>query len=340
MRPINVADYEALAEQRLSPLAWAYYSTGSDGEVTLRENVAAFARLRLRPRALVDVSAIELTTTLLGTPVRMPIAVAPTAGHRLAHPEGECATARAAGDAGTLMVVATEATRTLEDIADAVAGPLWFQLYVYRTRALAESLVRRAEEAGYRALVLTVDAPVWSRRERVLRCPDEWPADLPVANIADQEELDYPASLTWHDLAWLRSQTALPLVLKGIMTAEDARRAVEHGVEAIVVSNHGGRQLDGVAASIEALPEVRAAAEHCEVYLDGGIRRGSDVLKALALGARAVFVGRPVLFGLAVDGAAGARHVLELLRDELALAMALSGTPTLAAIGPALVRSA
>jgi 4-hydroxymandelate oxidase len=340
MGPANVADYEALAERRLSPLAWAYYSTGSDGEVTLRENVAAFARLRLRPHTLVDVSAIDLTTTLLGMPVGMPIGVAPTAGHCLAHPDGECATARAAGDAGTLMVVATEATRTLEDIARGATGPLWFQLYVYRTRALAETLVRRAEEAGYRALVLTVDAPVWSRRERVLRCPDEWPADLPVANIADQEELDYPASLTWHDLAWLRSQTSLPLVLKGIMTAEDARRAVEHGVEAIVVSNHGGRQLDGVPASIDALPEVRAAAEHCEVYLDGGIRRGSDVLKALALGARAVFVGRPVLFGLAVGGAAGARHVLELLRDELALAMALSGTPTLAAIGPALVRSA
>jgi len=341
MRPINLTDYEALAKRRLTPLAWAFYSTGSDDEVTLRANVSAFARLRLRLHTLVDVSVSDLTTTLLKAPVSMPIGVAPTAGHCLAHPEGECATARAAGEAGTLMIAATEATRRLEDIAQAATGPLWFQLYVYRTRALAESLVRRAEEAGYRALVLTVDAPVWSRRERTLRCPDDWPADLPAANIADQSELDYPTSLTWRDLAWLRSLTALPLVLKGLLTAEDARLAVEHGVEAIAVSNHGGRQLDGAPAAIEALPEVAAAVEgRCEVYLDGGIRRGADVLKALALGARAVFVGRPVLYGLAVDGAEGARHILEILRDELALAMTLTGTPTLAAIGPNLVRPA
>jgi 4-hydroxymandelate oxidase len=338
MPPINLADYEALAEQRLSPFGWAYYSTGSDDEVTLHENRAAFARISLRPRMLVNVSAIEMTTTLLGAPVSMPIGVAPTAAHGFAHPEGECATARAAGGAGTLMAAATESNHTLEEIAAAASGPLWFQLYVFRSRSLAESLVRRAEVAGYRAIVLTVDTPVTSRRERAMRCPDPWPPDLIAANLIEHEELESHVWLTWHDLAWLRALTPLPLVLKGILTAEDARLAVEHGVAGIVVSNHGGRQLDGVLPTIEALPEVvEAVAGRCEVYLDGGIRRGTDVLKALALGARAVFVGRPVLYGLAVGGEQGARHVLELLRDELALAMALAGAPTLASITPALV---
>jgi isopentenyl diphosphate isomerase/L-lactate dehydrogenase-like FMN-dependent dehydrogenase len=331
MLPLNVAEYEALAEPRMHPAAWDYYATGTDDEVTLRENRAAFARIKLRPHMLVDVSHVDTATTVLGLPVSMPILIAPTAMHRLACEDGERATARAAGAAGTLMTASTESWCPLEDIAAAATGPLWFQLYVYGSRAFAESLVRRAEEAGFRAIVLTVDSPRWSRRQRSMRSeaeiPQYWPGNLPQI---EGEEYN-PLPLTWADIAWLRSLTSLPLVLKGILTAEDAMLAVDHGIDGIVVSNHGGRQLDTVPATIEALPEVvDAVAGRCEVYLDGGVRRGTDVLKALALGARAVLVGRPILWGLAVDGEAGARHVLELLHAELELAMALSGRPTIA----------
>ena len=278
----------------------------------------------------------------------MPICVAPSAMHGAACDEGECATAQAAGALGALMAASTESTRTLEEIAQAATGPLWFQLYFSSTtRGHAERLVQRAELAGYRALVLTVDSSRWGQKERHIRSEAtyEWPPSgnfvddpLPSADEAD-DNADDGAALTWADVEWLRSVTSLPLVLKGILTAEDARLAVEHGVAGILVSNHGGRQLDTVAPTIEALPEVVAAvAGRCEVYLDGGVRRGTDVLKALALGARAVFVGRPILWGLAVAGADGARHVLELLRDELELAMALAGRPTLASIDATLVR--
>jgi isopentenyl diphosphate isomerase/L-lactate dehydrogenase-like FMN-dependent dehydrogenase len=335
-QPIVVADYEALAHARMHPAAWDYYAAGAGDEITLRENRAVFDRMRLRPRVLVDVSSIDTATTVLGSPVAMPILVTPTAMHRYACEEGECATARAAGAAGTLMVAATEASRTLEDIAAAATGPLWFQLYVYSQRHLAEALVRRAEAAGYRAIVLTVDAPQWGHKPRSERTEATIPP-FATANV-DVTGLD-PASLTWDAVAWLRSLTRLPLVLKGILTAEDASLAVEHGVEGIVVSNHGGRQLDSVPATIEALPEVvDAVAGRCEVYLDGGIRRGTDVLKALALGARAVLVGRPILWGLAANGADGARHVLELLHAELESAMALAGRPTLASIDRSLVK--
>jgi 4-hydroxymandelate oxidase len=339
MLPLNVAEYEALAEQRMHPAAWDYYATGTDDEVTLRENRAAFARIKLRPRMLVDASRVDMTTTALGTPVSMPIFIAPTAMHRFACEEGERATARAAGAVGTLMTASTESSCSLEDIAGAATGPLWFQLYVYPTRAFAEQLVRRAETAGYRAIVLTVDLPRLSRRQRSMRSE----ADLPpyeTGNFPETEgEGDEPLALTWADIAWLRSLTSLPLLLKGILTAEDAALAVERGIDGIVVSNHGGRQLDTVPASIEALPEVADAVDgRCEVYLDGGVRRGTDVLKALALGARAVLVGRPILWGLAANGEAGARHVLELLRTELELAMALSGRPTIASIDSSVVR--
>ena len=254
------------------------------------------------------------------------------------------------------MVVSTMATQTLEQIAEAASGPLWFQLYVYRDRAFTERLVRRAEQAGYRALVVTVDTPRLGRRERDIRNSFGLPPHLHAANLDDDRlthtaaapgesalathaDTNFDASLTWNDIDWLRSITQLPVVLKGIMTAEDAALAVAHGVDALVVSNHGGRQLDGVAATIDVLPEIAAAvAGACEVYLDGGIRRGSDVLKALALGARAVLLGRPVLWGLAVDGAAGVEHVLRLLADELETAMALAGRPTIASIDHTLVR--
>ena len=341
MEPLNVYEYGKLAQERMNPAHWDYFHGGSDDEVTLRASRTAYERIRLRPRVLVDVSHCETSTTVLGTPVSMPILVAPMALHCLAYPEGECATAQGAGMAGTLMIASTTSTRNIEEIAGAATGPLWFQLYVYPSLQVAEKLVRRAEAAGYRAIVLTVDLPQLGRREKDIRnnvtIP---PAPYFEANFVDvAKEGQAWVPLTWESLSWLRSITSLPIVLKGILTAEDAALAVEHGVDAIVVTNHGGRQLDTAIPSIEALPEVvEAVAGRCEVYLDGGIRRGTDILKALALGARAVLLGRPVLWGLAVNGAEGVRHVLELLHKELELDMALAGRPILDSIDRSLVK--
>jgi len=338
MEPVNVFDYEVLAQARMEPAAWSYYSSGSDDEVTLRANRTALERIRLRPRMLVDASTCDLRTTVLGTPIRMPILIAPTAFHCLAHPEGECATARAAGRAGTLMVASTSSTRSLEDIAREASAPLWFQLYVHDHKR-AEDLVHRATAAGYGALVVTVDSPRWGHKERAIRSGFRLPSHMHKANFTDEEPAGVDASLTWESLVWLRSLTSLPIVLKGILTAEDALLAVQHGVDGIVVSNHGGRQLDSVSPSIEALPEVVQTVDGgCEVYLDGGIRRGTDILKALALGARAVLVGRPILWGLAANGAEGVSQVLEILRAELELAMALTGRPTLDSVDRSLVK--
>lgn len=338
MEPLNVFDYETLAQARMELAAWNYYQSGSDDEVTLRANRAAFERIQLRPRVLVDASACATRTTVLGIPVAMPILIAPTAFHCLAHSEGECATAKGAGRAGTLMVASTSSTRSLEATASAASGPLWFQLYV-ADREGTEELVHRATEAGYRALVLTVDSPRWGHKERSIRSGFRLPAHLRKANFSNDKAAERSIALTWESLAWLRSLTPLPLILKGILTAEDAALAVEHGVDGIIVSNHGGRQLDGVAASIEVLPEITAAVDkRCEIYLDGGIRRGTDVLKALALGAGAVLVGRPALWGLAVNGAEGVYHVLEILRAELELAMVLAGCPALDCVSASLVR--
>jgi isopentenyl diphosphate isomerase/L-lactate dehydrogenase-like FMN-dependent dehydrogenase len=257
MEPINVFDYEALAQARVEPGIWSYYSSGSDDEVTLRANRCAFERIRLRPRMLVDVSTCDMRTAVLGTPVSMPVLIAPTAFHGLAHPAGECATAQGAGRANTLMVVSTSSTRSLEDIARAASGPLWFQLYVF-DRMNAEELVHRAEIAGYRALVITVDAPRWGHKERAIRSGFSIPAK---ANFTDQAAARENISLAWEALTWLRSLTSLPIVLKGILTAEDAALAVKHRVDGIIVSNHGGRQLDSVSASIEVLPEIVEAID-------------------------------------------------------------------------------
>ncbi|MCC3767453.1 alpha-hydroxy-acid oxidizing protein [Streptomyces sp. UNOC14_S4] len=347
---VTLDDYRAAARPLVEPSAWDFIDGGSGDETTLRENLTGYRRYRLRPRVLVDVSRCDTRTTLLGSPVALPVAVAPTAFHGLVTPEGEPACARAAGEAGALMVVSTFATTRLEDIARVAQGPLWLQLYVFRDRATSEDLVRRAEAAGYRALVVTVDAPVQARRVRDLRNGFALPPGLAPANFPEQLADGCPAELsqqvarridpafTWDDLAWLRSLTRLPIVLKGVLAAEDAARAAELGVAAIVVSNHGGRQLDGSVTALDALPEVvSAVAGRCEVLVDGGIRRGSDVLVALALGARAVLVGRPVLWGLAVSGADGARDVLSILAAELEAAMALSGRPDLASVDASLL---
>jgi isopentenyl diphosphate isomerase/L-lactate dehydrogenase-like FMN-dependent dehydrogenase len=343
MEPINVFDYEILAEERMNPIYWDYFAGGSDDEVTVRTNQSAFGRLHLRPRVLIDASRCDTRTSVLGTPVSMPVLVAPSAFHAMAHPEGECATVQGAGAAGTLMIAATDSSRSLEEIAQAASAPLWFQLYLYPTREIAGGLVRRAEEAGYRAIVLTVDMPTLGNRERDRRnrmtIP---PPPLTRANFAGITADGHAwRPVTWDDVDWLHTVTSLPIILKGILSSEDALLALEHGVSAIVVSNHGGRQLDSCVTSVEVLPEiVEAVAGRCEVYADGGIRRGTDILKMLALGARAVLVARPVLWGLAVDGARGVHNVLDILRTELERAMALTGCPALSSINRSLLKMA
>ncbi len=305
-------------------------------EVTLGENVAAFARRRLRPRVLVDVSKLDTTTTLLGTPVALPIGIAPTAQHVLAHPDAECATASAAAAAGVLFCASTMSSRSMEDIGSTCSGPRWFQLYTQDgVGERTQQLVRRAEAAGYTAIVLTVDLAVSGRREREMRLAFALDR-LETGNfvtLAPAIQDEAPPAFTWEVVDWLRRLTALPVVLKGVMTAEDATLAVEHGVPAVWVSNHGGRQLDRAQATIDVLEEIASAvAGRAEVYLDGGVRRGGDVATALALGARAVFVGRPVLYALAAGGEDGVSLALKLLGDEVRYNMALLGAPTIAAI--------
>jgi isopentenyl diphosphate isomerase/L-lactate dehydrogenase-like FMN-dependent dehydrogenase len=350
---VTVEDFHERARELLPKSVYDYYAGGAGDEWTLRENRAAFERFALLPRVLVDVSAVDLSTRVLGQQVSLPVLAAPTALHRMAHPEGEVATARACREAGTVMTLSTLASSTIEEVASA-GGPRWFQLYVQEDRRRTEELVDRAHRAGYSALVLTVDLPVLGIRDRDERNSFAVPEGVEFANLAAQaqdasdtegSELfefvahEHERTLDWGDLAWIRSLAPLPLVLKGVVAAEDARLAVEAGVDAIVVSNHGGRQLDGTLPSVEALPEIVDAVDgRLEVYLDGGVRRGTDVLKALALGARAVLVGRPLLWGLAVDGEAGVRRILDMLRLELENAMAIAGCGSIAEITPALVR--
>jgi 4-hydroxymandelate oxidase len=351
MDPINLHDYEVLARERLPEMVYGYYMGGSGDELTLQENPRAWGLMRFRPRILVDVSERDLSTSVLGQTVSMPVLTAPSAFNAMAHPDGELAVARAAAAAGIISVVSTLSTYALEEIAEASEGPRWFQLYCYRDRRITRMLVDRAEAAGYAALCLTVDAPMFGQRERDIRNRFRLPPGMGMKNLEPvgleqlsaaggdesalqryiSEQLD--PSLTWEVLEWLRGVTQLPLVVKGILTPEDALLAVERGVDGIIVSNHGGRQLDGALTTCEALPQVVDAVEgRVEVLVDGGIRRGADVLRALAMGARGILVGRPYLWGLAVGGEAGVRHVLEMLRGELSLAMALAGCPTIDSI--------
>ena len=352
----NLLELEEMARSKIAHASFDYIAGGAEDEVSLRRNRGAYDHWALRPRVLVDVSTRDTSTTILGQRVSMPILVAPTAFHGLVHPEGEVATARGVAAAGTLMVASVISTRTLEDIAASVPAPRWFQLYVYKDRQVTADLVRRAERAGYRAICLTVDTPLLGRREKDERNAFTLPPGLGIANVQPAgldgmpesergsafakyvvELLD--AAVTWRDIAWLRSITALPIVLKGILTAEDATRAVEHGVAGIVVSNHGGRQLDSTLGTLDALPAVVEAVKgRVDVYMDGGVRRGTDVLKALALGAKAVLLGRPVLWGLALGGADGVQAVLEHLRKEFELAMALAGRASVGDVDRTLVQ--
>ena len=338
MAPItSVREFEALARARLTPAAYAYYAGGSWDELTLRDNEAAFARRRLLPRALIDVTAIDPSTTLLGQRVALPIGFAPAALQRLAHGEAEVIPARVAANSGLLYCLSTLSNRTLEDVATVGRGPRWFQLYVQRDRGRSEEMVRRAVAAGYTAIVLTVDAPSAGYRERELRDPVI--DGGPIPNVGGPEVYRGPiarlldGSMRWDDVAWLRGLSDLPLVIKGILDPADAFRAVENGAAGVVVSNHGGRQLDRAPASIDALePIVDSVAGRAEVYLDGGVRRGTDVVTALALGARAVFIGRPYLYALAAAGEAGVLRCVEILEAEVRIAMTLLGAPTVAGL--------
>jgi 4-hydroxymandelate oxidase len=330
MEALNVHDYETIARERLDELAWEYFRGGAGDEWTLHENLSAFAHWKLRPRVLVDVTDVDTSTTVLGTTVAAPILVAPVALQKLAHPEGEAATARAAAAAGTIMVLSSSATmRPAAVAAEADGAPRWFQIYVFRDRAITQSLIDEACAHEYSALVLTVDVPILGRREGADRMGFKVPDELEVAGDIFGS---IDPSVSWRDLEWI-AEHGLPVVLKGVLTAEDAELAVEHGAAAVVVSNHGGRQLDGVVASIDALPRVVDAVRgRSEVLLDSGVRRGVDVLRALALGARAVLVGRPVVYGLAAGGEQGVAHVLHLLRDEVELGLRLLGCTSPAAV--------
>jgi len=337
---------EAEAERLLPRMVYEYYAGGAGDEATLRDNRAAFVRVKLRPRCLVDVTAPALATTALGQLLAMPVAIAPMAYQRLAHPEGEIATVRAAGRLGIAMTLSTMATASVEEVSGAATAPLWFQLYVWRDRGATKALVARAAAAGAQALVITGDAQRLGTRRRDVDNGFMLPDGLRLGNleglgvaappptsegsqISAHFSLLNDAALCWRDLAWFRSITNLPIVLKGILTAEDARLAAEHGADAVVVSNHGGRQLDGVVATLDALPAIaEAAGDRLEIWMDGGVRSGADVVRALALGARIVLLGRPVLWGLAVGGEDGVAGVLTRLRDEIEEALVLCGCRT------------
>src|SRR5215207_3177794 len=339
--PLNLHEYETAARALLAPMAFEFVAGGSGDEVTLRGNRAAFDRWRLLPRVLRGVREVSTGTSVLGQDIALPVLIAPSSLHRLCHDEGERATARAAKAAGTIYTLSTPASMAIEEVAPE-AGPWWFQLYVYRDRGLTRELVARAASAGASALVVTVDMPTLGRREADERNRFTLPPgvtmphiQLPAPRLPTEEgpsaewTTAAPAvepALTWDDLDWLASLSSLPVIPKGILHPEDAARAFDHGAKAVIVSNHGGRQLDSAVASLDALPAVvEAVAGRGEILLDGGIRRGTDVLKALALGAQAVLIGRPVYWGLALGGESGVRHILELLRAELALDLMLCG---------------
>ena len=350
METLNLFELEQQAKEKLPRIAYDYVSSGAWDEITLNRNREAFNEILVHYRVLVDVSRRNLSTSLFGQSIAMPVLVAPTAFHKLAHPEGELATTRAAGSAGIPMVLSSLSTTTVEEVMAAAGGPVWFQLYINKDRGFTRDLVARVERAGCKALMLTVDTPEWGRRERDVRNGFHLPAGLSAINLIPSNECGevigqrgagmgqaftwmLDASVTWKDVDWLCALTKLPVLLKGICRPDDAERALQHGVGGLVVSNHGARQMDTAPATIEVLPLItEVVAGKIPVLVDGGIRRGLDILKALALGATAVQIGRPVLWGLACGGEQGVGTVLEMLRQELDLAMALAGCPDVKSI--------
>ncbi len=324
---VTVEDYEPVARERLPHDVYDYYAGGAGDERTLAENRRAFERWAIRPRMLTGAYPPDPSTELLGSRIAMPILVAPWAYQRMAHPDGELATARASARAGTIMVVSTTTQSYLEDVASAADGPKWWQLYIFTDRGFTAERLKSVHASGYSAICFTVDFPVAGLRHRDTRNAFEMPMGLP------QDDLVFEPNIAWDDLAWIREQAPLPLLLKGIMTAEDATLAVDAGVDGIVVSNHGARQLDAVAAPLTVLPEIVDAVQgRVPVLVDGGFRRGTDVFTALALGASAVLVGRPAVWGLAAAGEEGVFDVLRILREELENVMTLAGTRTISDI--------
>ncbi len=349
---VSLADFEPLARLAMEPDAFDYVAGGAYDELTLAENEAAWRRRRLRPRVLVDVSRLDPSTTMLGAPTTMPLAIAPMAAEGLAHPDGETAVARAAAAAGVPFILSTMSTRSMEEVAIAVPdGIRWFQLYTQADPGRTRDLIQRAEASGYRAIILTVDLPLLGYRERDRRSGFDLPG--PHGNLAgydggpthaggvhasgyEQLEEHILTGLSWDDLATIRSWSPLPLVLKGVMTPEDARLGADHGVDGIVVSNHGGRQLDRVGAPVDVLEDIVEAVDgRTEIWVDGGVRRGLDLAIARALGARGVLVGKPIYWALAAGGHVGVERALAILREEFEIALALLGTPTPEDIGPA-----
>jgi L-lactate dehydrogenase (cytochrome) len=378
-RALTIDDLRRLARRRLPRVVFDFVEGGAGDERTVARNRAAFERLLFRPRILVDVSKRDQATVVLGERLATPVLVSPTGMAGLCWPKGEVAAACGAQAAGTIYTLSTHSSCSIEEVAAGAPGPLWFQLYVWQNRDLTRSFVERARDAGYRALVLTVDVPIISRRERDIRNGFTIPPRITVRNALDtirrvgwmrrvlfgprltlanlvgapgapradlvtlggvaHRQVD--PSVAWADLAWFRSLWQGPLLLKGVLTAADARRAADHGVDGLIVSNHGGRQLDGTPASVEALPEIAdAVGDRVEVLLDGGVRRGADVVRALALGARAVMIGRPYLYGLAVGGTAGVRRALDILAGEVDHTLALVGVPRVGDLDPTVVRRA
>lgn len=350
---VNVKEFQELAREALPKMYYDFYSGGAEDQYTLKDNVEAFYRIQIQPRILVDVSKIDMSTTVLGYNLPAPIMIAPTAMHKLAHSEGEIATARAAAACNTVMVLSFMSTCTVEEVASSCDAVRFLQLYVYKRRDVSAQLVQRAERNGYKAIVLTVDVPKLGRREADIKnkmiapqlknfeglLSTEVVSDKG-SNIEAFASSTFDASLCWKDIGWLRSITNLPILIKGILTCEDAIKAVEVGVDGVIVSNHGARQLDYVPATISVLEEVvQAVKGKVPVLFDGGVRRGTDIFKALALGAQAVLIGRPVIYGLAAKGEYGVRRVIEMLKDELELSMALAGCPSLKDITRSHVRT-
>ncbi|NXQ82606.1 HAOX2 oxidase, partial [Nyctibius grandis] len=344
MAMVCLSDFEAYAKKYLPKIAWDFFAAGADDCSTRDENILAYKRINFRPRMLRDVSMMDIRTKLLGTEISFPVGIAPTGFHQLAWPDGEKSTARAAKAMNICYIASTYSTCTLEEISAAAPGGLrWFQLYIHRNRVVSQHLVQQAEALGFQGLVLTADLPYTGKRRDDVRNGFRLPPHMKLKNLEGAFEVCKMSlldpSVTWNDIYWLRSLTHLPIIIKGILTKEDAELAVRHGVQGIIVSNHGGRQLDGGPATIDALVEVVEAVQgRVEVYVDGGIRKGSDVLKALALGAKCVFIGRPALWGLAYKGEEGLQEVLRILQDEFRLSMALAGCASVSEIGRHLVQ--